>query len=177
MAKIDFDGLKKLPPDERIKALKEIRAKLKKSKEDEEEELEIALEMLEEATEEQIVLDEIETPKVKEVKVKELFKSKSDLEEIAAQAKKEEKEEGLFTGAKIEQYTLSDSPVHKQDLSNIYGRDDLKENKPDEFYKPGQTDNTVQTFYKQDKTDETKPKDEFAEMKEDNTFKYKRDNL
>ena len=116
MAKLDITKLRKLPPDERIKLLKELKEKLKKAKEEEEQDIEAAESLLEEAAEEQRVLEEIEAPKVKEVKVDELFKLEEGLEEIAREAPEEEGP-GIFSEQQIDQYA---SPLAQQPVENLY---------------------------------------------------------
>lgn len=97
--KINFEQIKKLPPDKRIKALQEIENELQKfidekTKEIEEskKEIEASKELLARAKEELAVLEEIEVPKAKEIRIEELFRreekeeKKTSLERIAEEA-------------------------------------------------------------------------------------------
>ncbi len=102
MDKIDFDKLRKLPPDRKIKALREIQEELTKviterNKEIEESQQEIkdAQDFLNEAEEELRVLEEMEetAPKIKKVDVEKLFGREEkklgkerELEDIADEA-------------------------------------------------------------------------------------------
>ncbi len=150
MAKIDLKKLKNLTPEERIKVLKELQAKLKKARKDEEEDLEAAVELLQEATEEANVLERIEKPKVKEVKLEELFKREENLEEKAQQEQAQKEEKGLFTGAQVEQYK---SPV--QDEPQPFYQDEKKQ----EMYER-ETGEGINQFYKKE---EKKKKNIFEE--------------
>jgi len=171
MAKIDLKKLQKLAPEERVKVLKELRAKLKRSRKDEAEDLEAALELLDEATEEAGVLENIEKPKVKEIKVEELFKVKeSELEEIAAEKKEQEEEKGVFTGANVEQYT---STVKTEQPKTLY---EQHQEGPKEMYKQEEAHTAASSMYKKDdkKEDPFKHKNEFEFS---NDLKYKKDDL
>ena len=91
MANIDFEQIKRLPPDQRVKVLQELQAQIEKLINDRKNEIEQAQELLARAKEELSVLEEIETPKQKQVNVEELFETgskeksneKSGLEHIA----------------------------------------------------------------------------------------------
>ena len=89
MAKVDFSKLKKLPPNLRIKAIQKLEEELNKLITIRRQEIEEAEALLSEAKHEQELIEEIETPKVREVQVEKLFERK---EEIAPIEKKAELE-------------------------------------------------------------------------------------
>jgi len=94
MAKIDFSKLKQLPPETRIKAIQKLEEELQKLINARQKEIEDAQALLEEAKRELQVLEDIETPKVRNVQIEKLFErpeevsveKKAELEEIAAEA-------------------------------------------------------------------------------------------
>ncbi len=116
MEKIDFRQIKKLPPEEKIKVLrqiedvlkkliterkKEIEAKKKEIEESNEEigdkdtEIKEAEEMLAEAQNEFRVLEEIQTPELKKVEIEKLFRPKEEKEGRGTAGKEAEEDEGL----------------------------------------------------------------------------------
>jgi hypothetical protein len=106
MEKVDFAAIKKLAPDRRIKALKELQEKLNelikertKEVEDSKKEIEEAREFLDEAEEELAVLEQMkaQAPAIRKIEVEKLFERK----------KPEEREEGLetITAAAQRQFT------------------------------------------------------------------------
>jgi cell division septum initiation protein DivIVA len=127
MERIDFNRIKKMPPDRRIKALKEIQDELdsfikEKSKEIDESQQEIrdAQDFLKEAQEELQVLEEMqaEAPKIKKIDVEKLFepqkkKGERELEDIAEEAPK--------TAPPSDQEAYI-SRLAQQPISNIYER-------------------------------------------------------
>ncbi len=98
MDKIDFDRIRAMPPERKIKALREVQEKLtqlikerSKEIEDSQREIKDAQDFLKEAEDELRVLEEMEeqAPKIKKVDVEQLFereKAPEQLEAIAAQA-------------------------------------------------------------------------------------------
>lgn len=94
MAKFDFSKLKQLPPENRIKALQKLEEELQKVINSRQKEIEEAKSLLEEARRELQVIEEIETPNVKEVEIQKLFEQKkeestekkAELEKIAEEA-------------------------------------------------------------------------------------------
>lgn len=103
MEKIDFDKIRKMPPERKVKALKELQEKLgelikERTEEIEESKREIAnaQEFLKEAEEELRVLEEMqaEAPMLKPVRVEKLFEreeqkpKEKELEAIAAEAQR-----------------------------------------------------------------------------------------
>jgi hypothetical protein len=126
MENIDFDKIRKMPPDRRIKLLRELQEKLdefikEKSKEIVKSEAEVkdAQDFLKDAEEELQVLEEMqaEAPKIKNVEVGELFKpaKKKDerLEDIAETAPKQ------FTPNEQQAYI---STLARQPVGTIYER-------------------------------------------------------
>lgn len=90
MPEIDFEQIKKLPPDQRVKVLQELQNQIEKLINDRKKEIEQAHELLARAKDELRVLEEVQTPKVKQLTVEELFKTndkdddkKQGLENIA----------------------------------------------------------------------------------------------
>src|SRR3989338_7496725 len=87
MAEIDFEQIKKLPPDKRVKVLQDLQVQIEKLIKDRKREIEEAQELLNRANEELHVIQEIETPKPKKISVEELFGAergeKEGLESIA----------------------------------------------------------------------------------------------
>lgn len=94
MAQVDFSKLKKLPPEMRIKALNKLEEELNNLIKSRQQEIEEAQALLNEAKHELQVIEEIETPKIKEIQVEQLFNKKEDasiekkaeLERIAEEA-------------------------------------------------------------------------------------------
>ncbi|MBW3005081.1 hypothetical protein KY310_04585 [Candidatus Woesearchaeota archaeon] len=94
MTSMDFSKLKKLPPEMRIKALQKLEEELNKLIKARQQEIEEAEALLSEAKHELQVIEEIETPKVREVQVEKLFERKTEapaekraeLERIAQEA-------------------------------------------------------------------------------------------
>lgn len=89
-AKIDFRRIAKLPPDKRIEALHEVREEIRKLVEEKKREIEEAEELLQRAEDELRVLLEIETPKVRQIKVEELFgrEEESEKEETVSRSRR-----------------------------------------------------------------------------------------
>jgi len=88
MVLIDFEQIKKLPPDKRVKVLQELENQIQKLILDRKREIDEAQKLLETAKEELRVIEEVETPQIKKISVEEMFKEeKSDkqagLENIA----------------------------------------------------------------------------------------------
>lgn len=164
MDKIDFRQIKKLPPEEKIKVLrqiedvlkkliterkKEIEAKRKEIEESNEEisdkdnEIKEAEEMLAEAQNEFRVLEEIRTPELKKVEIEKLFRPKEE---------KDGKEEGL-------EGIAAKAPV--AELAERQARIDELSRKPmEELYNAvigmrKEVEKTgVETLYHQEKTEE-----------------------
>lgn len=90
MPTIDFEYIKKLPPDQRVKVLQQLHDQLEKLIRERKQEITSAQELLEKAQEELIVLQKIETPQPKKTIVEELFKTEekeNGLERITRQQK------------------------------------------------------------------------------------------
>ena len=86
MADIDFEQIKKLPPDQRIKVLNQLQEQIQKLIKERQQEIEDAQSLLKRAEEELRVIQEIETPKPKQIHVEELFgrdEGEETLEKIA----------------------------------------------------------------------------------------------
>ncbi len=127
MERIDFNRIRKLPPDRRIKALREVQEELdsfikEKTKEIDESQQEIkdAQDFLKEAQEELQVLEEMqaEAPKIRKIDVEKLFeptkkKGEKELEAIA--------EEAPRTPMPSEQEAYI-SRLAQQPIANIYER-------------------------------------------------------
>lgn len=93
MVLLDFNKIKKLPPEKRIEALKDLREELNKLIEERKKEIEEAAELLKESEEELQVLLNVQTPKTKSMSVEEMwggenkeFKKEKELEEITKEA-------------------------------------------------------------------------------------------
>jgi len=94
MAQIDFSKLKKMPPEMRIKALQKLEQEINKLITARQKEIEEAKALLAQAKHEQELIEEIETPKTKEVEVQKLFErkeeplieKKAELERLAEEA-------------------------------------------------------------------------------------------
>jgi hypothetical protein len=138
MAKFDFSKLKQLPPENRIKAIQKLEEELHKLINARQNEIEEAKSLLEEAKHEMQVLEDIETPAVREVEVQKLFESeqeksiekKSELEDIAQEASR-----GLST----EQESYAGFLAQEQSVDQIHNR--LYEIRQE------QTKTGVETFY------------------------------
>jgi hypothetical protein len=128
MEKIDYRKIRKMAPDRRIKALREVQEELdtfikEKSKEISESQQEIkdAQDFLKEAEEELQVLEEMqaEAPKIKKVDVEKLFepagKKERELEAIAEEAAPKAQPAGLEQQEYI-------SRLAQQPVSSIYER-------------------------------------------------------
>ncbi len=127
MERIDFNRIRKMPPDRRIKALKEVQEELdkfikEKTREIEESQQEIrdAQDFLSEAEAELQVLQEMqaEAPKIRKIDVEKLFeptknKNEKELEDIAEEAPR------LQTPSEQEAYI---SRLAQQPIANIYER-------------------------------------------------------
>lgn len=91
MALFDFEQIKKLPADQRIKVLQELQGQIEKLINDRKKEITEAQDLLARAKDELRVLEEIEVPEQKTVSVEELFakeeKKGKGLEGIAGQHK------------------------------------------------------------------------------------------
>ncbi|MBI4140452.1 hypothetical protein HY485_01300 [Candidatus Woesearchaeota archaeon] len=81
MADINFEQIKKLPPDQRIKVLNQLQEQIQKLIKERQQEIEDAQALLKRAEEELRVIQEIETPKPKQIHVEELFGKKEEEEE------------------------------------------------------------------------------------------------
>ncbi|MEM2916537.1 MAG: hypothetical protein QXT19_04230 [Candidatus Woesearchaeota archaeon] len=128
MERIDFNKIRKMPPDRRIKALEEIQEELdkfikEKTKEIEESQQEIkdAQDFLKEAKEELQVLEEMqaEAPRIKKIDVEKLFepqkkKGGKELEDIAEEAPK--------TAAAASEQEAYITMLAHQPIANIYER-------------------------------------------------------
>lgn len=88
MTNIDFEQIKKLPPDQRVKVLQELQGQIEKLINDRKREIQQAQDLLARAKEELSILEHIETPKQKQVSVEELFETNS-------KEKRDEKKGGL----------------------------------------------------------------------------------
>jgi hypothetical protein len=78
------EQIRKLPPEMRIKALRQVQDKIKKLIEARQKEIVDAQSMLEEAEDELKVLEEIQAPQQKPVRIEELFRAKEEPEEDAS---------------------------------------------------------------------------------------------
>jgi predicted nuclease with TOPRIM domain len=129
MDKIDFDKLRKMPPERRVKALRELQEKLselikERSKEIDESKQEVtdAQEFLKEAEEELAVLEEMEAqaPGIKQVKVEELFEREKEkpeekrLESIAEEAPRQE--------PSVEDQRAYINTLSRQPITSLYDR-------------------------------------------------------
>lgn len=87
MTTIDFEQIQKLPPDQRVKVLQDLQVQIEKLISERKREIEQAQAFLERAKDELRVLEQIETPQQKQVKIEELFgkeeKKEETLERIA----------------------------------------------------------------------------------------------
>jgi hypothetical protein len=138
MEKFDFDALRKMPPDRRVKALKELQEKLsefirQRSQEiaDSQREIKDAQDFLAEAEEELSVLEEMQSraPGLKQVKVEELFERGEKKE---ARAERSIPEHGRELESIAEEAPRQAPPAEdqrayvnflsRQPLSNIYER-------------------------------------------------------
>ena len=93
MALLDFNKIKKLPPEKRVDALKDLREELNKLIEERKKEIEEAAELLRESEEELQVLLNVQTPKTKSMSVEEMWggenkevKKAKELEDITREA-------------------------------------------------------------------------------------------
>ncbi len=91
MATIDFEQIKKLPPDQRVKVLQELENQIQKLISDRKKEIEEAQSLLSRAKDELRVIEEIQTPTQKNISVEEMFKEnkndkKEGLENITSSA-------------------------------------------------------------------------------------------
>lgn len=80
MADIDFAQIKKLPPDQRIKVLNQLQEQVQKLIKERQQEIDDAQALLKRAEDELRVIQQIETPQPKQIRVEELFE-KEELEE------------------------------------------------------------------------------------------------
>lgn len=121
MAKFDFSKLKQLPPENRIKALQKLEEELQKVINSRQKEIEEAKNLLEVARHELQVIEEIETPNVKEVEIQKLFEQKkeestekkAELEEIAAEAPR---------GLPAEQESYANFLAQNQSVDQIHNK-------------------------------------------------------
>lgn len=119
MAKVDFSRLKKLPPNMRIKALKQLEEEFTKLIEARKKEIEEAQLLLKEAKHELEIIEEIETPKVKTIEVEKLFAKEEkteetpELEKIAAEAPR---------GLPAEQESYAKFMAEQMSMEQIYNR-------------------------------------------------------
>ena len=111
MANVDFSKLKKLPPELRIKAIHKLEKELNKLIQTRQKEIEEAESLLADAKHELQVIEDIETPKVKEVEVQKLFARKE--EPIAKQAELE----------KIAETAPSAVPSEQADYAQFMAKD------------------------------------------------------
>lgn len=93
MALLDFNKIKRLPPEKRIDALKDLQEELNKLIEERRKEIEEAKELLKESEEELQVLLNVETPKTKQLNVEDIWKGEDketkkekELEDITKEA-------------------------------------------------------------------------------------------
>lgn len=92
MATIDFEQIKKLPPDQRVKVLQELENQIQKLISERKKEIEEAQSLLSRAKDELRLIEEIEAPVQKNISVEELFgkesknEKKDGLENIATSA-------------------------------------------------------------------------------------------
>jgi hypothetical protein len=93
MALMDFNKIKKLPPEKRIDALKDLREELNKLIEERKKEIDEAVELLKESEEELQVLLNVQTPESKKLSVEEIWggenketKKQKELEDITRDA-------------------------------------------------------------------------------------------
>ncbi len=128
MENIDFDKIRKMPPDRRIKLLKELQEKLddfikEKSKEISKSQNEIkdAQDFLKDAEEELQVLEEMqaEAPKIKKVDVEELFKPTKKKEEALENIAERDAPKPAFTQSEQEAYI---NKLAQQPVSTLYER-------------------------------------------------------
>ena len=93
MVLLDFNKIKRLPPEKRIDALKDLRIELNKLIEERKKEIEEAADLLKESEEELQVLLNVETPKTKQLNVEDIWKGEDketkkekELEDITKEA-------------------------------------------------------------------------------------------
>lgn len=114
MPEINFEQIKKLPPDQRVKVLQELQDQIEKLIKDRKKEIEEAHELLSRAKEELRVLEEVQTPKVKQISVEELFKNEE---------KDEQNKEGLENIARrIPSPELIRQNFEQKPIAEIYKR-------------------------------------------------------
>ncbi|MBI4143734.1 hypothetical protein HY486_00610 [Candidatus Woesearchaeota archaeon] len=87
------EQIKRLPPEKRVEALKQLRIFLKKREEQTKQGEEAAIDLLEEAELEQAAIEKITVPQQKKVDLEELFKEKKDSEQIERKINIEREEE------------------------------------------------------------------------------------
>jgi hypothetical protein len=134
MEKFDFDALRKMPPDRRVKALKELQEKLSEfirqrsqEIEDSQREIKDAQDFLAEAEEELSVLEEMQSnaPGLKQVKVEELFERGEKKEARAPErgrALENIADEAPRQAPSAEDQRAYVNFLSRQPLSNIYER-------------------------------------------------------
>jgi len=92
MANIDFESIKKLPPEKRKKALKEVHEMLEKEIKKVKEQVFETERLLGIAETEESILEEIEVPKARKIEIKDLFK-REDAEDLEKRIRALPKEE------------------------------------------------------------------------------------
>ncbi len=161
MNKIDKEKLRKLPPDERAKLLKEIKEKIKKAQEEEAQDLEEAETLLEEAVADQRVWEEekAQRHKAREQKTRDFFKPKEELEDIAkkeAPQKPDDDGPGFFSPQQIDQYA---QPLAHQPIGDLYNKvkeiqQEIKETGVQTVYQQNMLDTIGRALYmKEDATE------------------------
>lgn len=148
MPAIDFSQLKKLPPEMRIKALQKLEDEInkliqhrQKAIAQSQKEIEEASHLLEEAKHELRVLEDIETPKLKQVDVGKLFEKEEKKEETLQVKELEKIAEEEPKRITAEQESYARFIAEKMNSEQIYNRlKDISE----EQKKTG-----VETFYQQ----------------------------
>lgn len=185
MDKIDFKQIKKLPPEEKIKVLrqieavlnkliaerkKEIEAKKKEIEESNEEisdkdkEIKEAEEMLTEAQNEFRVLEEIQKPELKKVEIEKLFRPKEEKEEglegIAAKAPVAEIAERQ---ARIEE--LSKKPIEELYQTVVGMRKEIEKTGVETLYQQEKSEEISEALYEKRKAIESREYNPTAKAK------------
>ncbi len=142
-----FDQILKLPPELRVKALRllseELRKKIQESKshiKDRESEIEELTQLFGRAQEELQVLEQIETPKPREINVGDLFRKEEKKEDKSLEEQLEHEKIQLTPQEEIKASVLSYRPTEE-----LYSRfkelnaqkDELSQKERDEFYTLG----------------------------------------
>jgi DNA repair exonuclease SbcCD ATPase subunit len=135
MEKIDFDKLRKMPPEQKVKALKELQEKLgdlirERSKEiaNSEQEIKDAQDFLKEAEDELRVLEQMEdqAPGIKQVNVEKLFESEKQQREQPTKPQGRELEDIAGEARTTAPSSVDDrayiNTLSRQPVANIYER-------------------------------------------------------